>query len=140
MVERVLVAVDGSDDSVRALERAIELCRQTDARLTVLEVIEDFGPLPGYYEAAPEGIDRVAWVAEQRFSHAALDLEDPGIDWDRRVEAGYPAEVICEVAQDGYDLVVVGTHGRSAVGRFLVGSVSDRVVHHAPCDVLVVRS
>ena len=139
-LQRILVPVDGSDASRRALFLAVKLARLAGARLTLLEVIEDFGPLPGYYEAPPPGVDRVAWVAEQRLEALHPDLELDGIDWDRRVESGDPADRICAVAEEGaYDLIVVGSHGRSALGRFLVGSVSDRVVHHAPCSVTVVR-
>jgi nucleotide-binding universal stress UspA family protein len=62
------------------------------------------------------------------------------VSWQRRVEQGYPAEVIVSLASDeAVDLIVIGNRGMSGVGRFLVGSVSDRVVHHAPCSVLVVK-
>ncbi|AWV69560.1 hypothetical protein B9T54_05115 [Leptospira borgpetersenii serovar Hardjo-bovis] len=53
---------------------------------------------------------------------------------------GYPADTIVETATKGnYDMIVIGSRGLSAVGRFLVGSVSDRIVHHATCSVTVVR-
>lgn len=137
---KILVPVDGSEVSGRALDLALALARAADAKVTVLEVIEEFGPLPGYYGQAPEGMDRTQWIAELRFEEVHPVLRDAGVAWDRRVEEGYAADVICDVAADGgYDMVVMGSRGMSAVGRFLLGSVSDRVVHHAPCTVTIVR-
>jgi nucleotide-binding universal stress UspA family protein len=136
--KRILVAVDGSDGSRHAVERAIELAGATKAALIVLEVIEDFGPLPGIYEAPPAGVDRVQWVADQRFAKVA-DLLD-AVAHERVIEEGYVPETICSVAaRENADLIVIGSRGLNAAGRALVGSVSDRVVHHAPCAVLVVR-
>lgn len=125
----------------KALKVAIAIAKAANANLTVLEVIEEFGPLPGYYEKAPEGKDRVRWISEQRFEkiHSPLD-ESPDLKWDRLVLEGYPADTIVETATKGnYDMIVIGSRGLSAVGRFLVGSVSDRIVHHATCSVTVVR-
>lgn len=137
---RILVPVDGSAPSLVAVDHALALAKAAGATLTILEVVEAFGPLPGFYEAAPPGVDRVKWVAEHRFEAVRPSLADTDVSWDRLVEPGDPADRICAVADEGrYDLVVLGSHGRSALGRFLLGSVSDRVVHHAPCSVMVVR-
>lgn len=139
-LERILVPVDGSAGSVRAIELALDLARLSGGSLTVLEVIEEFGPLPGRYEAAPAGKERVTWLADQRFEPVVDLLEKSGVAYTRRVEEGYAPETICQVAEsEKSDLVVIGSRGLTAVGRFLIGSVSDRVVHHAPCSVLVVR-
>ncbi len=119
---------------------AIVIAKAADAELTVLEVIEEFGPLPGYYEAAPPGADRIKWISEQRFEKVHPMLEEEKIRWNRRVEEGYAADRIVEVAEEGdYDLIVIGSRGLSPLGRFLLGSVSDRVVHHAHCSVTVVK-
>ncbi|TGK34871.1 universal stress protein [Leptospira gomenensis] len=141
-IKKILVPVDGSESSKKALEMAIAIAKAANASLTILEVIEEFGPLPGYYEKAPEGKDRVKWIAEQRFEkiHSPLDESPDTIKWDRLVLEGYPADTIVETAAKGkYDMIVIGSRGLSAVGRFLVGSVSDRIVHHSPCSVTVVR-
>jgi nucleotide-binding universal stress UspA family protein len=67
-------------------------------------------------------------------------LDDSTIQWDRKVAEGYAADEILNTAEQGkYDMIVIGSRGMGAVGRFLVGSVSDRVVHHAHCSVTVVR-
>ncbi len=139
-IKKVLAPVDGSEASKRALEMAIVIAKEAHAKLTVLEVIEEFGPLPGFYGAAPEGVDRVKWISEQRFELIHPMLEEENVEWDRLVVEGYPADKICEVCETGgYDMIVMGSKGRSAVGRFLIGSISDRVVHHANCSVTVVK-
>lgn len=140
LIQKILVPVDGSDSSKKALEMAIGIAKAAKASVTALEVIEDFGPLPGYYEAAPQGKDRVKWVSEQRFEAVHPILDESGVSWDRMVVEGYAADEIVRIADEGkYQMIVIGSRGLSAMGRFLVGSVSDRVVHHAHCSVTVVR-
>jgi nucleotide-binding universal stress UspA family protein len=139
-IKKVLAPVDGSEASKRALEMAIVIAKEAHAKLTVLEVIEEFGPLPGFYGAAPEGVDRVKWISEQRFELIHPMLEEENVEWDRIVVEGYPADKICETGETGnYDVIILGSKGRSAIGRFLIGSISDRVVHHATCGVFVVK-
>lgn len=140
LIRKVLVPVDGSDSSKRALEMALAIASASKAECIVLEVVEDFGPLPGYYEAAPAGKDRVKWISEQRFEKVHPILNETKVAWTRQVIEGYPAEEICKIAEaEKVDMIVIGSRGLSAFGRFLVGSVSDRVVHHAHCGVMIVR-
>ncbi len=139
-IKKILVPIDGSETAKKALEIGLAIARSADASLTVIEVVEEFGPLPGYYEAAPPGRDRVKWISEQRFEAIHPVLDESSVKWDRVVREGYPADTIVEYAREGsYDMIVIGSRGLSAFGRFLMGSVSDRVVHHAPCSVTVVR-
>jgi nucleotide-binding universal stress UspA family protein len=136
----ILVPVDGSEGSRRAVVHALELAAATGARLTLIEVIEEEGALPTYDERPPPGHTREAWLSEERWRPIAEVLEGSQVPWERRVEQGYPAEVIVQVCESAdVDLVVMGSRGLRGVGRFLVGSVSDRVVHHAPCSVMVVK-
>lgn len=140
MIRTILVPIDGSDPSRHALERAVEIAEPLGARVVVLEVIEDFGPLPGKYDAAPAGVERTDWLAAERFERVRDALEAGRVTWERRVEEGYPAEVICDLAErEKADLIVMGHRGLSPVARFLIGSVSDKVVRNAPCSVMVVR-
>jgi nucleotide-binding universal stress UspA family protein len=140
VIRTVLVPIDGSEPSHHALARAVELCEPLGAQLYVLEVIEDFGPLPGKYDAAPEGFDRTQWLAEQRFDRVRDALATDRVPWQRLVQEGYPAEVICEVAaREKADLIVMGHRGLSPVAKLLIGSVSDKVVKNAPCSVMIVR-
>lgn len=139
-IKKVLAPVDGSDCSKKALDMAIAIAKESHAKLTILEVIEEFGPLPGFYDAAPSDVDRVKWISEQRFEEVHPLIEEENVDWDRIVTEGYPADKICEISEKGnYDLIVLGSKGRSAFSRFLLGSISDRVVHHAHCSVCIVK-
>ncbi|MFZ5446121.1 MAG: universal stress protein [Myxococcota bacterium] len=143
MIKNILVGVDGSKPSVEAAHYAMGLAEQTQAKLTFLFVIETpqvipVGPLSGYVTTSSprsqEDVKRAEALVEQ------IAREKPGLHITTRVELGTPAEVLCDVAgQLGAELLVVGARGHNAAQRLLVGSVSDRVVHHAPCPVLVVR-
>ncbi len=143
MVKNILVAVDGSKPSIEACHFAMGLAGQMQAKLTFLFVIETpqvipVGPLSGYVTTSAPRSEEDVRNAEALVEHVAK--EQPGLNVSTRVELGQPAEVICEVAlSTGAELLVVGARGHNAAQRFLVGSVSDRVVHHAPCPVLVVR-
>lgn len=140
IIQKIIVPIDGSDNSRKGLDMALTVAESTGASVTILEVIEEFGPLPGYYEAPPVNIDRVKWVSEQRFEKVHDALAKTKVAWNRRVEEGYAAETIVRIAEEGkFDLIVIGSRGMNFIGRFLLGSVSDRVVHHAHCSVLVVR-
>ena len=138
-MEQIVVGFDGSEHSRRALERAADLaddgtvlavvCAADVARL-LRDPAGGTGPVdPADAEA------RAAALAEAR-----TYLEGRGIK-ARLVEGhGNPADVIVQEAEDsGADLIVVGTRGMNAAKRLVLGSISTNVVHHAPCDVLVVR-
>lgn len=143
MVKNILVGVDGSKPSIDASHFAMGLAEQMSAQLTFLFVIETpqvipVGPLSGYVTTSSarsqEDVKKAEAIVEE------IAKERPGLKVSTRVELGQPVETICEVAKSlGADLVVVGARGHNAAQRFLMGSVSDRVVHHAPCPVLVVR-
>jgi nucleotide-binding universal stress UspA family protein len=146
---RVLIASDGSDFSIRGAVRALELLG-TGCEVTVLNVISP-PLLPGGAPIGPEGVtvpvstpENLAEIDDALVheANAAVDrtVRELGIDAERRVVHGEPAHEICRVAADGqYDVVVIGSHGAGIVRRMLTGSVSNHVVHHAPCAVLVMR-
>jgi len=132
---KIVVGYDGSDGAKRALDRAARLAGgEPIAVVSVVEVHATSGRGPG-------GADRIE-AAERRaeLEEAAGILREKGLEV-REVEGhGDPAGVIGEEAREaGADLIVVGTHGRGALARAVVGSVSTKLVHEAPCDVLVVR-
>ena len=143
MVKNILVGVDGSNPSVVACHFAMGLAAQTGATLTFLFVFETpqvipVGPLSGYVTTSPARSEEEMRKAEAIVEQIAK--EQPSLKVTTRVELGDPVETICELAKTlAVDLVVVGARGHNAAQRFLLGSVSDRVVHHAPCPVLVVR-
>jgi nucleotide-binding universal stress UspA family protein len=136
----VVLATDLSPTSEAATTAALDLARTLGARLLAVSVID-----PGALRM-PGGRfrPRVDLVRSER-EHVAQELvargRSAGVAVDFLVWEGDPGEAIIETtAAEGADMIVVGSHGRGAVGRFLIGSVSDHVVRNAPCPVLVVRT
>ncbi|QLC33041.1 universal stress protein [Halarchaeum sp. CBA1220] len=140
MYERILVPTDGSPESERAVEEALDLAALADATVVALYVVDtsDYESLPEAKWAAlrseleSEGERAVEAVAER--------ANEAGVDAETVVADGTPHEVILERAKSGdVDAVAMGTHGRSGVERFLLGSVTERVVRESPVPVLVAR-
>ncbi len=137
--KRILVPIDGSAHSEKTLVHACALAKDLAADLMVLQVI-DTPFFAGYpYDLMSVKSD-LRKIKDTEYEQVRPRLEESGLQWTREIEHGAPAETIIAVAEQGkYDLIVIGSHGASAGERFLLGSVSDRVVHHAPCDVYVVK-
>lgn len=140
VIGKLLLATDLSPASATATDEAFELAVRLQVPLLIVSVI-DPGQLrlPGGRFGA-----RVDQVRAQR-EQVAQDLVEQGrragIAVSFLVWEGDPGESIIEAARSEHvDLIVVGSHGRGAVGRFLIGSVSDHVVRNASCPVLVVRA
>jgi nucleotide-binding universal stress UspA family protein len=120
--ERILVGTDGSATAARAVDRAAEVAAATGARLTILCV------------DSPERSQKVVEAEAER-------LGSRGVEVSTRTESGDPASVLVEVAeQDGFDLLVVGNKGMTGASRFFLGSVPNKVSHHAPVALLIVRT
>jgi len=142
---KVLVATDGSDLSVDAAHRAFELLGPlTD--VTVLAVLTEVpGDDAGGFEGSTESPlqERQSWEDETKAAQEVIRAtltEVHGATVATRVEVGDAGPMIVWVAEQiGADVVVVGSHGRGALKRLVSGSVSEHVVHHSPCPVLVVR-
>jgi nucleotide-binding universal stress UspA family protein len=136
----VLLATDLSPTSEAATTAALELAATVGARLLAVSVI-DPGALRlagGRYFAR---VDQVRAERERIAQELVARGRSMGVDVGFLVWEGEPGESIIEAAvAESADLIVVGSHGRGAVGRFLIGSVSDHVVRNASCPVLVVRS
>lgn len=138
-VEKLLLATDLSDASAAATEEAFELASRLGASLLVVSVIDPGSLLlpGGRYQA------RVDQVRERREVLAQALVErgrQAGVAVSFLVWQGNPGDMIVAAAEaERADMVVVGSHGRGAVGRFFLGSVSEHVVRNAPCPVLVVR-
>lgn len=140
----ILVAIDFSDDSRLALRRALEIADRFDAKVTLVHAID----LTGLRGAAPELYVDIPSLAARIRDSAEAGLREIAAAEDpegRRIVAaevyeGRPANAIVEAAREKKaSLIVTGTHGRTGLSRMVLGSVAERVVRHAPCDVLVVR-
>ena len=147
MPTHVLVAVDGSDCSERAVEFvAAEWAEPPTTLLHVIDPVEagyDAGVLPSgseaWYRSATETATDLLSERRARLV-AARDGGEDGSDVDTTTEVGRPAATIVEVAEAvGADHVVVGSHGRKGVSRLVLGSVAESVVRRSPMPVTVVR-
>ena len=142
-LEHILVATDFSEPSEVAVRYGRDLARSYGATLHVIHVIEDmlalYAPELGF---ALADVERNLEAAVQR--DLASTIGEAGSDANVRAvvtRAPNVAHAITEYARThGIDLIVVGTHGRGAVSRFLMGSVAERVVRTAPCPVLTVHA
>jgi nucleotide-binding universal stress UspA family protein len=137
-MKRIVVGFDGSEQSHKALERAVEIANGATIAVVsaadVARLMRD--PAGGASPVDPADAEaRTTALAEARSF-----LEGRGIDGVFIEGTGHPADVIVQEAEEsGADLIVVGTRGLNAAKRLVLGSVSTTVVHNAPCDVLVVR-
>jgi nucleotide-binding universal stress UspA family protein len=138
-INRILLATDFSAASVAATSQAIELAAQLGADVIAVSVIEPRAlRLPGGRPASR--VDQVRSAREEAARDLVADGRAVGVRIEFLVWVGEPGDRIVEAAQaEAADMIVVGSHGRGSVGRFLIGSVSDQVVRHATCPVMVVR-
>lgn len=137
-IEKVLLATDGSPASESASEQAIDLATQVEARLLVVSVL---GGSSRPSEAQPEvsAADSRASLTSTAQGIVAR-ARAAGVDASFLVWEGEPGDAIVAAADaESADIIVVGSHGRSGVSRVFMGSVSDFVVRHAHCPVMVVR-
>ena len=141
----IMLATDGSAEVDKATATAIELAQDLSTELVVVTVWElqavGYGPMG--FAPTPIG-GELAWLSEEQAhkiaAEAAAKAEEAGVEARTRVLRGFPVDVICETAEAfSPRVLVLGSHGRGAVKRALLGSVSTGVLHHATCPVLVVR-
>lgn len=141
MSTRILLPYDGSDPSADALRYAIETF--PDSELTALHVI----PLPaGYWSAFSDteesfpNDDRLRAHADEVLKEAVDLAAEHGVTVDTEVTTGRPHQRIGEIAaEDGFDTIVIGSHGRHGFSRALLGSVAEAVVKRSTVPVVVVR-
>lgn len=139
MISRVLVPIDDSEMSQRALAYTLE--NHSDAEITVLHVVGEPSPMWG----APSGLaledDFEAAVqerAEEVFAPARELAAEHGVELETAVEVGNVAKAIVNTA-DEFDLVVIGSHSGGLADRLFVGNNAENIVRHSPAPVTVVR-
>jgi nucleotide-binding universal stress UspA family protein len=137
--KKLLLATDLSEASSSATEEAFELAARLGATLLIVSVIDPGSLLlPGGRFRAR--VDQVREGREQQAQALVERGRQQGIDVSFLVWTGDPGDQIVSAAEaERVDMVLVGSHGRGAVGRLFLGSVSEHVVRNAPCPVLVVR-
>jgi nucleotide-binding universal stress UspA family protein len=146
MYDSIVVGTDGSDTAKEAVRQAAELAKTVGASLHLVSA----------YEPVPEGRlrqerqqvpDDMQWMVnpkedvEATLKDAAGELEEQGVKVDTYAREGDPADAILDVAEEqNADLIVVGNKGMTGARRFLLGSVPNKVSHHAPSSVMIIRT
>ena len=147
MFETIVVGTDGSPTAEKAVREAGELAAKVGGRVHLVsaytrgrpasEVRRDQQQAPDDFQYA---IDDKGDV-EDRLEAAAKVVQDAGAEADTHAIKGEPADVIIELAErEQADLIVVGNKGMTGAKRFVLGSVPNAIAHHAPCNVLIVRT
>jgi nucleotide-binding universal stress UspA family protein len=146
MFDSMVVGTDGSETATEAVRQATDLAKQLGATVHLVSA----------YEPVPEGRlreerqqvpDDLQWMVNPRedvsatLEQAAKGLEEQGVKVETHSREGDPADAILDVAEEqGADLIVVGNKGMTGAKRFLLGSVPNKISHHAPCSVLIIRT
>ncbi len=146
MFKSIVVGTDGSDTASQAVRQAVDLARAVGAKL---ELVSAYEPVPAQrlskeQQQAPEDLQ---WAINPRedvdatLEAAAQIGREAGVTVDVYARQGDPADAILDVAEEREaDLIVVGNKGMTGAKRFLLGSVPNKVSHHAPCSVLIIRT
>jgi hypothetical protein len=136
-LKKILLATDGSVHSEKALKEAVSLSKTCGTKLYVVSVIE---VNPEYATLAPQVIEKAEKEAREIIDAVKQCAAKEGIDVETTIHEGDEAwKFIIEDAKKlNIDMIVMGSHGRTGLSRLLMGSVTARVIGHAPCKVLVV--
>ncbi|ACX52680.1 UspA domain protein [Ammonifex degensii KC4] len=142
-MRKILVPVDGSENSLRALREGIKLARISgQAKLTILTVVPPVDPT---FEYGPWLTREQVEEAEKKAAEKILDqaekvVQEEGYQADRVVLVGDAGQEIADyAAKEGYDLIVMGSRGMSPLKGIFLGSVSTKVIALAPCPVVIVK-
>ncbi|WMJ78890.1 MULTISPECIES: universal stress protein [unclassified Sedimentibacter] len=157
-MKKILVPVDGSNASISAVKKAIELGRQYNSEIKLLSVVKasehrgtaknenlwsavDGSAIVNSAELEDKLESKYIENSETLLKQIVTKLDFRGTKVETEVLTGDPFEKIIETAQKGYyDLIVMGNRGFSKIKRFFVGSVTQKVISESPCPVLVIRS
>ena len=146
MFSSIVVGTDGSDTATQAVRRAVDMASAVDA---TLELVSAYAPVSEQRlrmerRDAPEDTQ---WAINPRqevevsLANAAGIARQAGVSVNTHAREGDPADAILDVAEEQKaDLVIVGNKGMGGAKRFLLGSVPNKVSHHSPCSVLIVRT
>ena len=138
---KILIPTDGSPGAEKAVMKGISLAKLIGAEVVALYVKDYrlYAGLPASEEIIfiGEGLDEEGTKA---LDFTKAEAEKQGVEYKGIVVEGHPPQKIVEVAgEEECDLIVMGTHGRTGLAHFLLGSVAEAVIHHAECPVFIVR-
>ena len=146
MFESIVVGTDGSTTAKEAVRQATELAKTVDATVHLVSAYEPVSESRLRDERQQVPAD-AQWIVNARedvdatLKEAGAALEEQGLKIERYAREGDPADAILDVAEEQTaDLIVVGNKGMTGAKRFLLGSVPNKVSHHAPCSVMIIRT
>src|SRR4051812_34027140 len=147
MISSIVVGTDGSETATKAVQEAAALAVQVGA---AVDIVSAYAPVATQRlrEEAKQAPEDLQWAVtpreevDDKLREAKALVESMGVeDVHMHAREGDPADAILDVAEErACDLIVVGNKGMSGAKRFLLGSVPNKVSHHAPCSVLIVRT
>lgn len=142
MLKKILIAIDGSPQANKALSIGIDMAKRFESKLYLVHVIEEqkYMMAINYPPVHPEIMDSLLKNAKTLLDDAVAKAKMEGVDSDAVLEHGDAADKIINTANSlGVDLIIMGSRGLKGVTRFLLGSVSDKVVKYCKRPVLVVK-
>lgn len=136
--KKVLIATDGSRYSESAEKKAIDFAKSYGGEILALSVVD----VPTeFYAESPETVEGLVKKAKEYVEAVKRDAESSGVKAETFVREGEAYRVITDMAKEsGAGIIVMGSHGRTGLKRLLMGSVTEKVIGHTPCPVLVVKS
>jgi nucleotide-binding universal stress UspA family protein len=146
MFKSIVVGTDGSDTATQAVRQAVELARIIGA---TLELVSAYEPVPAQRlrEERRDAPEDLQWAINPRedvdatLEAAAAVAREAAVTANVYPRQGDPADAILDVAEEREaDLIIVGNKGMTGAKRFLLGSVPNKISHHAPCSVLIIRT
>ena len=146
MFSSIVVGTDGSETANEAVRQAVDLAKSVGAKVQLVSAYE---PVPNQRirEEKTQAPEDVQWSINPRedvdgtLEDAAELADKAGVTVERFARQGDPADAILDVAEETKaDLIIVGNKGMTGARRFLLGSVPNKVSHHAPCSVLIIRT
>ncbi len=143
MIRKILIPTDGSDYSRYATDYAVNLCQALRAEIVLVSVVDVRYDMYDAYGEVPAPARMEELIREQvskSLDKSAAEIQAKGIKVKKILKIGDVIREILEVVtQEGVDLIVIGTHGRKGISRFLLGSTTEKLIRSATCPVLTVR-
>jgi nucleotide-binding universal stress UspA family protein len=146
MIGAMVVGTDGSETAGEAVRQAIEMAQKLGSRIHLVSAYE---PVPSgrLHEERQDVPDDLQWMINPRadvnstLEEACKTIQEAGVEVEPHAREGDPADAILDVAEEqGADLIVIGNKGMTGAKRFLLGSVPNKISHHAPCSVMIIRT
>jgi nucleotide-binding universal stress UspA family protein len=146
MFGSIVVGTDGSETAGEAVRQATDLAKAVGARIHLVSAFEPVGN-QRLREERTQVPEDMQWMVNERedveatLRKAAESIQESGVEIETYARQGDPADAILDVAEEqSSDLIIVGNKGMTGAKRFLLGSVPNKVSHHAPCSVLIIRT